>query len=442
MQGKPKERSPSNNPSLRLEADGDWKRLLAWLPDGLDELALSCHAIVRRRVVTSGTMLLRLVLLYAVCCFSLRDAAAWAARSLRIELTADALAYRFARAVPLLKKLVGLLLQQLTDQGAAGMRLRILDATTFTEPGSAEVNWRLHLTFSPSPCRTVGAELTDGKGGEHLWRSVCSAGDLVIGDRGVGHASDVRTAKEREAHCLLRVDVRHLVLTDPQGRRLSPTRLLQDARQGRLDHAALLHERGHEPVSVRVVMMPMPKEKAARARQRLRKTRKRKTGRAPRALTLRLAGYLCCVTTLSVEQAPVTVLASWYGVRWQVELVFKRCKSLLHLDHLTKGREALVAVQIWARLLVALVVERLVARSAAARTAAFQVSLWRLTHIHWVDVVLAIYGGASLDDRLAAGDLTIEGLRERPRRRCSGVDRLVREIADVLGPAGGPAPAG
>jgi hypothetical protein len=426
---------PKDRPLPRPEADEDWARLLAWMPGELEELAFTSGALVRRRVVTSGAMVLRLVLLYTVGGVSLRETAAWAARALHLTLTADALAYRFVKALPLLQQLVGRLLQQrLGELPATGLRFRILDATTLTEPGSTGGTWRLHLTFCPSPNAIVGVEVTDHHGAEHLSRAACGAGDLVLGDRGYGHASDIRAAVTRGAACLVRVDLRNVVLTDHRGRQLSPTWLLKACRAGRYDHAVWLHQRGHTPLAVRLVMVPMPKEKAARARQRLCATRKRKTGGRPRALSLRLAGYFCCLTTLPREQAPMAVLVSWYSVRWQIELLFKRCKSLLHLDQLTRGRDALVAVQIWARILVALLIERLSAPALASSvTAGHALSLWRLTRIVWLDIVLAVYGGASLADRLEAADVVLERLRERPRRRRSGVLPQVGQIARALG---------
>src|SRR6185437_2362336 len=127
--------------------DEDWQRLLAMLPARLDALARESKAIVRHRRISSASMLLRLVLIYVTCCFSLRDAASWAARALGVMLTDDALGYRFAHATPFVQGIAEkMLADKLHEKPAAGVSLRILDATMLSEPGSEGTDWRVHVT--------------------------------------------------------------------------------------------------------------------------------------------------------------------------------------------------------------------------------------------------------------------------------------------------------
>jgi hypothetical protein len=305
-----------------------------------------------------------------------------------------------------------------------------------TEPGSTGTDWRLHLTYDPAAQQIIGVELTDKHGGEHISRAAGSAGDLVMGDRIYGHASDVRDAQARQLQYLFRAHLQSLAVADPHGQRLEPTALMDAADAGRSDHAVTLPERGHETVPSRLVLVALSPEQAGRARQKLRKNAKKK-GKTPHALTLRLAGYLCCITSLTAEQASVEALLSWYRIRWQVELVFKRCKSLLHLDKLAKARQQLIALQVWARLLVALLVERIGALTRAADTSTPPVpplSLWRLTRLHWVDVVLAVYGGCALQDRLEAAEATAARLHERPRRKRRWASEILASLFQGIGP--------
>jgi hypothetical protein len=266
-----------------------------------------------------------------------------------------------------------------------------------------------------------------------------NAKNLLMGDRIYGHASDVREAKARQCECLLRVHLQSLAVADALGKRLEPSALLDAADAGTLEHAVTLPESGHAPVAVRLVVVPLPPEQAGRARQRLRKEAKKK-GKEPSELTLRLAGYFCCITTLPADKASVEALLSWYRVRWQVELLIKRCKSLLHLDKLAKARRALIALQVWARLLVALLVERMGARTRGADPTPSTLpplSLWRLTRIHWLDVVLAVYGGSCLQDRLEAAAVTASHLHERSRRKRRWASELIASLISALGPPEG-----
>jgi hypothetical protein len=381
-------------------------------------------------------MLVRLVLVYALECLSLRDAAAWAARVLGIELTGDALGYRFAHAVPLLQVLVMRLLN-VRVPSARGPTLRLLDATVLNEPGSVGTSWRLHLTYDPIEGEITGIDLTGSKGAERLSRAGAVAGDLIVADAVYGRASQLRIARKRKLQCLLRAYLSHLVIADPKGKRLVPLALVEEADRGPVDRDVVLHERAHESAPARLVVVPLPQEQAARARQRLR-DRARRRGRKPSRLALRLAGYFCCITTLSREAAPVQTLLNCYRIRWQVELLIKRCKSLLHLDKLTRASAPLARIQVWARLLGALLTEQMAHRTRATardKPGAPPPSPWRLTRIHHIDLLLVVYGGASLDNRLASGMTTAERLRERPRRRQPWPAQLSHELAAISGPA-------
>ena len=116
--------------------------------------------------------------------------------------------------------------------------------------------------------------------------------------------------------------------------------------------------------------------------------------------------------------------------------MFKRCKSLLHLDKLAKARRQLIALQVWARLLVAILVERLGAFTRAADPSAPTappLSLWRLTRLHWLDVVLAIYGGSCLQERLDGANVTAAHLHERPRRKRRWASEILASFLQDMG---------
>ena len=56
---------------------------------------------------------------------------------------------------------------------------------------------------------------------------------------------------------------------------------------------------------------------------------------------------------------------NWYRTRWQVELVFKRFKSLAELGHLPKHDEQSARAWLYGKLFVALLVEILIGHARA-----------------------------------------------------------------------------
>ena len=62
-------------------------------------------------------------------------------------------------------------------------------------------------------------------------------------------------------------------------------------------------------------------------------------GPQPKPETLKYAQFVLVFTTLPAEELPAAEILEWYRLRWQVELVFKRLKSLAQLGHLPKHDE-------------------------------------------------------------------------------------------------------
>ena len=66
------------------------------------------------------------------------------------------------------------------------------------------------------------------------------------------------------------------------------------------------------------------------------------------------------LTTLASQQMPAIGILGLYGVRWQIELLFKRLKSLLHLDALPSREGPTAKSWMLARLIAAALAQRLV----------------------------------------------------------------------------------
>lgn len=65
-------------------------------------------------------------------------------------------------------------------------------------------------------------------------------------------------------------------------------------------------------------------------------------------------------TTLPKKSFAVDEVLEWYRIRWQIELVFKRFKSLAKLGHLPKYDEESSRAWLYGKLFVCLLTEKLV----------------------------------------------------------------------------------
>ncbi len=336
----------------------DWNHILQFLPSDMSLLAKETGAVTRWRNVRDGEAFLRLILAYTVEDLSLRTTAAWSART-DVEMKDTSVLHRLRSAVPFLESVLAHLLNhRISAESAEGVPLRINDATVISIPGSNGTDWRIHAVYDPVRTCLVRVQVTDWSGGERLTRDTPQPGEIVIADRGLAHARGVHAVARAGAYTLLRVQWKTLGLRTAQGQTLDLDEIMRRADQGDRGTIVTIPLAGEEPVVGRLLVVPVPDAHAERARAKLRRNA-RKKGRQPGAQSLRLAGYFAVLTTVPEELASDSVALELYRVRWQIELFFKRCKSLLHLDHLRADDPKLVQTYCLAKLIEVVLVQLL-----------------------------------------------------------------------------------
>ena len=73
-----------------------------------------------------------------------------------------------------------------------------------------------------------------------------------------------------------------------------------------------------------------------------------KKGKTPKPQTLEFAKYVIVFTTFPTAEFSPEAILDWYRLRWQVELVFKRFKSVAQLGHLPKhGQRVRKGLALW-----------------------------------------------------------------------------------------------
>ena len=105
-------------------------------------------------------------------------------------------------------------------------------------------------------------------------------------------------------------------------------------------------------------------EAARLAQEKIRKEASRK-GRTVQPTTWELAKYVILFTTVPASEWSTAEVLEWYRTRWQVELVFKRFKSLAQLGSLPKYDDDSAKAWLYGKLLAALLVEKLIHHASA-----------------------------------------------------------------------------
>ena len=243
-----------------------------------------------------------------------------------------------------------------------GYRLRAIDATSICPPGAKGTTWRLHAGYDLASGQVDQLELTEEHGAESLTRFRFAANDIGLVDRGYARYRDLRELMDVGAHPLMRMGWNALALRKPDGRPFEMFAALArlKKREGEVRVAVQPGAKlaAAPPLILRLVMRRKTSQEAEEAQKRLRKEAG-KRGKKPDPRSLEAAKYILILTSLPRRLFPTRDVLSLYRLRWQIELAFKRFKSLAGLDRLPAKNPDLARAWIYARLIAALMAERL-----------------------------------------------------------------------------------
>ncbi len=352
--------------------DAQWPDLVAVVSAAIDleATARASGALVRRRAIRSAEMLLRLALAYGPGGLSLRMAAAWAGISGLADLSDTAVMNRLRKAADWLGEIAGALLRGAAAASTAldgplpGRRLRIADGSMITGPGG-KPKWRLHAAYDPVAGRFTDLGLTDERGAESFGRTTWQAGDVALGDRCYARPPALRQLLAAGADFIVRTGWARLRLLDADGAPLAWERIFGDLAAGEVAERAVSVDysgkggksHGDAVFPARLIILRLAPEAAARAAKAQHRRQNRCRSHRPlQPLTVRATGYLMLVTSLPAA-VPASEVLEAYRLRWQVELAFKRLKSLLGLDRLPAKSAALARSWLFAHLILALLIE-------------------------------------------------------------------------------------
>lgn len=414
-------RKPTERELLVQWQEPSWNMVTAGWAQDLEESARASQALVRGRKLKKAEHLLRMVMAYAVCDWSLRLVAAWATIQGIASLSDVALLYRLCHCGPWLGRLVGQVLQRRNEvlRVLQGVRLRLVDATVISQPGSTGTDWRVHLSFDLGRMCLDGIEITDASGGESLARFAPRADEIFLADRGYCAARSLSSVLCTDARLVVRINWHNLPLLTQFGQRLNLIAWLKEVHTTREQIVQVCSPQGTRPV--RLIAFPLPGPQAEQARQRVVK-QARKKGKVVSPSTYLAAGFVLLVTNLPSQTWEASRVLYLYRLRWQIELQIKRLKSLLQLDHLRAQDPRLVQTYLLGKLLAALLLDELVQQAEeptahSVHSLQRPLSLWRLHALLLLGLRHEIIGPLSLHRILAAIPHLHRYLRDAPRKR-------------------------
>ncbi len=346
-------------PAAALEELDDWGILCSFLPEGWDQKARECGALTRARGISGADALLRVLLIHIASGCSLAETSVRAQQMGLGRLNPSAVYKRLRAAEEWLRWMADQLRVSLgIVRPQAGQRVRVVDATSISEPGSTGTDWRIHYGFNLADLQCDFFELTDVGGGETWRRFPVVPGDILLGDRGYSNPNGVGHVIEAGGHVVVRLNREALPLFDETKQRLDVVRVAGRLKRNQnMEYPAWVQHQGNR-IPGRLMIVRRSKLAAEYAQKKLRQqASKKQTPVTAKALTA--AHFFFVWTSLPSSWTRVQVL-ELYRSRWQIELAFQRMKSIMGLGHLPKKDPESCRAWLHGKLLTSLLVERMI----------------------------------------------------------------------------------
>ncbi len=344
----------------------DWPVLLSFFPSNWEDLAYETNAVKGLRKDKGLENYIRTLMIHLGCGYSLRETAARAKMANLANISDVALLGRLKKSKDWLH---GMCVSLFKEQGVLiddknAFQVRLFDATNVKEPGKTGGLWRIHYSLRlPSlACDFFKLTATKGEGsGESFFQYSIKKGDYIIADRAYSTPSGICHVASKKAYVLVRVNTKSLPLYSLENQPFPLLKTLLTIKEtGKVGSwKVLVASRDSKVTQGRICAIRKNNEAIKLAHEKIRKNAiKHKTVVQPE--TLEYAKYIIVFTNFPETSFSDVEILNWYRNRWQIELTFKRFKTIAQLGHIPKRNDDSAKAWLYGKLFVALLTEKLI----------------------------------------------------------------------------------
>jgi transposase len=326
---------------MDFEVDANWKLLVQFLPEGWEDKAQELGALTRRRKIVSAETLLRILLIHLADGCSMRETVVRAREAELVDISDVALLKRLKSSSEWLRWLSVHLAEQVhlpvqQPHWLQDFNVRLVDASVITEPGSTGSDWRLHYSIQLFGLSCDHFQITDQTVGESFRNYPVARGDLLIGDRIYGRIAGMNYVAEHGGDFLVRLSNKAFKVMKNEYEEFNLLDHFRALDYGEIGDFAVFYRVSKDQMRpIRLCVMKKSPETAERSKKEVMQAASKKQ-RSIDEETLELHEYVFVVTSVARDVLSPEEVMSLYRMRWQVELAFKRLKSILGLGHLPK----------------------------------------------------------------------------------------------------------
>ncbi len=232
-----------------------------------------------------------------------------------------------------------------------------VDASDIMGKGAAKQKWHLHYMVDIFSMSCEMYELTPETTGETLLNFELREKDLVLGDRIYATIKGIEYCKQQGADFILRIRNKAFKLYDGNGNEIQYIDLLKNVGKKGMDFNVYYKNSENELKPIRICAVKKSEEAIKHSKKREKRNESRKKQKCSEETKLS-HNYFFVVTSLD-DRFTAEQILNLYRLRWQVEMVFKRYKSILNLGNIPTRKEGSTEAWLNCKMLIVLLIEKL-----------------------------------------------------------------------------------
>ena len=339
------------NYTLKVEEIQEIKQKIRKIKRSVINLIEKANVLHRKRIVTKYSTLVQAAILYIVEGLSFQRLSDVMAAKYGVSMSDTAWKKQIIKIAPVFYEVMMTYLSSKSEEAESnnilGYSSYAIDATDIPLEGKKGTVLRAHTVYDLSKKACFKAHIADIHTGESVKLHSVKAENLYFADRAYGKTPQMEYMLENNAEFVFRFSpsqVRLFKNVDCTEKIDFKSYLSQDNTLSSID---CFFKGKKSVIKLRVIISPIPKDKAENAAMKAKKKSVRKQNKLSKD-TLIFAKWLFLATSLS-DVIPAEQIVSAYRKRWQIELHFKRSKSLLRFHRLRRCsyNYAFSIVSIW-----------------------------------------------------------------------------------------------
>ena len=339
------------------------KELIDLLPEGYEEECYEKKAIRRKRTIKNPLDLIILLLYYLYDNHSLVDVSQFAILKNIGNISDTALIKKFIQCKDWILWLISKMIPNEIIHYKKPAELEpyhviAVDASDIVQKGAVKKTWHLHYGVELFSLTCNQFKLTEQSTGESLKNFEIKEKDLILADRAYGTITSIEHCLKSGGEFIIRIRIRNksFNLYNEHGEKILLSDWLKTLGNQAEEITVYIKDSNKNLIPLRICAIKKTKEEIAIEEKRLKKLESKKQ-RIYSEDTKFTHQFMFVITSLP-SSVPAEKVLEFYRLRWQVELVFKRYKSLLGLGNIpTKTKES---SEVWlnGKMFLALLIEK------------------------------------------------------------------------------------